>query len=107
MAEDQVTSVTLPVLPLTSGVVLPQMLVRLALATDEAKAAVEAASAGSQLLLLPRDEDGRYAKVGAIAVVEDLGTLADGTPAVVVQATGRAVVGAGVIGQTAALWVHA
>ncbi|HZN14934.1 MAG TPA: endopeptidase La [Acidimicrobiales bacterium] len=106
MVDDQLTSLTLPVLPLTSGVVLPQMMVTLALATDEAKAAGEAASAGSQLLLLPRDEQGRYATVGAIGVVEDLGTLPDGTPAVVVQATGRAVVGAGVIGDTAALWVH-
>ena len=96
MADDQLTSLTLPVLPLTSGVVLPQMMVTLALATDEAKAAVEAAGAGSRLLLLPRDEEGNYATVGAIAVVDDLGRLPDGTPAVVVQATGRAVVGAGV-----------
>jgi ATP-dependent Lon protease len=106
MADGQLTSLTLPVLPLTSGVVLPQMMVTLALATEEARAAAEAASAGSRLLLLPRDEHGRYAKVGAIAVVEDLGALPDGTPAVVVQAIGRGVVGAGVIGQTDALWVH-
>ena len=106
MADDQITSLTLPVLPLTSSVVVPQMMVTLALATDEAKAAGEAASAGSQLLLLPRDDDGRYAKVGVIAVVDDIGSLPDGTPAVVVQATGRALVGAGVVGETAALWVH-
>ena len=106
MADDQLTELALPVLPLTSGVVLPQMMVTLALATDEAKAAAAAASEGSRLLLLPRDEHGRYATVGAIAVVDDIGTLSDGTPAVVVQATGRAVVGTGVIGDTAALWVH-
>ena len=56
---------TLPVLPLTSGVVLPQMVVTLALETDEAKAAADAAAeAGGELLLVPRFPDGgRYGRV--------------------------------------------
>ena len=41
------TVLTLPVLPLTSGVVLPGMVLTIALETDEAKAAVEAAETRS------------------------------------------------------------
>ena len=104
MAE-RLDTLTLPILPLSSGVVLPQMVVTLALETDEARAAADAAD-GGQLLLVPKDERGRFAKVGTIATVEDRGTLPGGTPALVVRATARAAVGAGVIGQTAALWVH-
>jgi ATP-dependent Lon protease len=99
-------TLTLPILPLTAGVVLPQMVVTLALETDEARAAADAAD-GGELLLVPKDERGRYAKVGTIATVEDRGSLPGGTPALVVRATARATVGAGVLGQTAALWVHA
>ena len=99
---------TLPVLPLASGVVLPQMVVTLALETDEARAAADAAAeAESELLLVPRFPDGgRYGRVGTVAKIENKGTLPGGTPALVVRAIGRAHVGAGVIGATSALWVH-
>ena len=46
---------TLPVLPLPDGVVLPGMVVTIALETDEARAAAEAAGDGGELLLVPRD----------------------------------------------------
>src|SRR5690606_12217157 len=42
-----------------------------------------------------------------IVTVENRGTLPSGTPALVVRATQRAHVGAGVVGATSALWVHA
>ena len=58
------TTLTLPVLPLTTGVVLPQMVVTVALETDEARAAAKAAGDDGHLLLVPRI-DGRYASVGA------------------------------------------
>jgi ATP-dependent Lon protease len=96
---------TLPVLPLANGVVLPQMVVTLALETDEAKAAGEAAAESGQILLVPRFDSGRYGRVGTVANIENRGTLPGGTPALVVRATGRAHVGAGVIATTAALWV--
>jgi ATP-dependent Lon protease len=101
-------TLTLPVLPLTSGVVLPQMVVTLALETDEARAAADAAAAAeSEVLLVPRFPDGgRYGRVGTIAKIENKGTLPGGAPALVVRAISRAHVGAGVIGTTAALWVH-
>jgi ATP-dependent Lon protease len=41
-----------------------------------------------------------------VATIENRGTLPGGTPALVVRAVRRAHVGAGVIGTTAALWVH-
>jgi ATP-dependent Lon protease len=100
------TALTLPVLPLTSGVVLPQMVVTIALETDEARAAVDAAGADDRLLLVPRLGE-RYASVGAVARIEDRGQLPNGTPALVVRAEGRALVGSGVVGTGEALWVQA
>jgi ATP-dependent Lon protease len=99
--------VTLPLLPLASGVVLPQMVVTLALETEEAKAAADAAVGGDgQLLLVPRVE-GRYARVGTIARVESAGELPNGVRALVMRGVQRAVVGAGVAGTSAGLWVEA
>jgi ATP-dependent Lon protease len=101
-------TLTLPVLPLTDDVVLPGMVVTLALETDEAKAAADAAAkAGNTLLLVPRHPDGRYARVGTIARIENRGNLPGGMPALVIRATARAEVGLGVIGETSGLWVHA
>jgi ATP-dependent Lon protease len=100
-------TLTLPVLPLNNDVVLPHMVVTLALETDEARAAADAAArADDTLLLVPRQPDGRYARVGTIARIENRGNLPGGMPALVIRATTRAEVGVGVIGQTSALWVH-
>jgi ATP-dependent Lon protease len=100
-------TLTLPVLPLTDDVVLPHMVVTLALETDEARAAADAAArADDTLLLVPRQADGRYARVGTIARIENRGNLPGGMSALVIRATTRAEVGVGVIGQTSALWVH-
>ena len=64
----------LPLLPLTQGVVLPQMVVTIALETDEAKrAGAAAADAGDRIVLVPRI-DGRFARVGTIAAVESAGS---------------------------------
>jgi ATP-dependent Lon protease len=98
---------TLPLLPLASGVVLPQMVVTLALETDEARAAADAAVDGDgKLLLVPR-LDGRYARVGTIAHVESAGELPNGVRALVLRGVQRAVVGVGVAGTSAGLWVEA
>ena len=69
---DVVETRFLPLLPLSTGVVLPQMVVPLGLESDEAKSAADAARAGDGLLVLvPRIEtDGGptvYAKVGTVA----------------------------------------
>jgi ATP-dependent Lon protease len=99
--------VTLPLLPLTSGVVLPGMVFTMALESDEARAAVEAAqSSGGQLLLVPHI-DGTYADVGVIAQVMEEGELPGGLAAVALTGTRRATIGTGVPGTGAALWVEA
>jgi ATP-dependent Lon protease len=96
---------TLPVLPLNTGVVLPQMVVTIALETPEANAAVDAA-VDNTLLLVPR-VDGSYSSVGTVATIEDAGELRNGLRALVIRGTRRAVIGAGVPGTGSALWVRA
>ena len=74
---------TLPVLTLTSGVVLPQMVLTVALETDEATAAVEAALAGEakggngHVLLVPRIGE-THSSVGTIAKIDQAGELPGG-----------------------------
>ena len=94
----------LPLLPLTTGVVLPGMVVTLTIETDEAAAAVHAAD-GGELLLVPR-LDGRYARIGTVAKVEDVGRLRGGQEALVIRGLHRAVVGVGVAGTGEATWVQ-
>ncbi|MDQ1520758.1 MAG: ATP-dependent Lon protease, partial [Actinomycetota bacterium] len=96
----------LPLLPLQSGAVVPQMVVTLALETDEAKAAGAAAPQADGLVLLVPRIDGRYARVGTVAKIEDTGQLPSGSPALVVRGLYRAsIVGAGVPGEHGALLV--
>ena len=100
---------TLAVLPLSTGVVLPSMVVTIALETAEARAAADAATGpegtGRRILLVPR-VDGRYASVGTVAAIEDAGELRGGLRALVVRGLHRAVIGAGVPGTGEALWVR-
>jgi ATP-dependent Lon protease len=93
----------LPLLPLTTGVVLPGMVVTLTIESDEAQAAVDAD--GGELLLVPRVGD-RYARIGTVAQVEDVGRLRNGTEALVIRGLHRAVVGLGVPGTGRATWVQ-
>lgn len=95
----------LPLLSLTSGVVLPGMVISMALETDEARAAGDAAgAAGGRLVLVPRI-DGRYASIGVVAEILERGELEGGTPAVVVRGERRVAVGAAVPSTGQALWV--
>ncbi|GLZ41626.1 endopeptidase La [Actinokineospora sp. NBRC 105648] len=105
-------ALTLPVLPVDDTVLLPGMVVPIQLTgtenANEARAAVEAARAGTepaQVVLVPRLE-GKYAKVGTLAVVEQVGRLPGGELAAVVRGTARVRIGAGTTGPGAALWVQ-
>jgi ATP-dependent Lon protease len=99
-------NVTLPLLPLKSGVILPGMVFTMALESNEARVAVEAArSAGGHLLLVPHIE-GRYANVGVIAEVMEEGSLPGGLEAIVIRGDQRATIGTGVPGTGDALWVE-
>jgi ATP-dependent Lon protease len=108
-------SLTLPVLPLDDTVLLPGMVVPIRMAgTDgtDVRAAVEAAQAvaGSgekpRVVMVPR-LDGKYAPVGTLGVVEQIGRLPGGDLAAVVRGTERVRIGAGTTGPGAALWVQA
>jgi ATP-dependent Lon protease len=129
MATESAGLLTLPVVPLDDEVVLPGMVVPLDLTDGEVRAAVEAAeslrgaegnggegtrvpgirssSAGRKprVLLVPRI-DGRYAAVGTLGVVEQIGRLADGDPGAVIRGLSRVRIGAGTSGPGAALWVE-
>src|SRR5689334_3879522 len=97
----------LPVLPLTDAVLLPGMVVPVRLDEPDVQAAVDAAaSVDRKILVVPR-LDGRYAAVGTIAVLEQVGRLPSGEKAAVVRGEGRAQIGSGVTGPGAALWVEA
>ena len=56
-AEPTTTTTTLPLLPLSGGVVFPEMVVTIELESDEARQAAAAARA-DHVLLVPRHDDG-------------------------------------------------
>jgi ATP-dependent Lon protease len=96
----------LPLLPLTSGVMLPGMVFTMALESDEAKAAAGAAEAsGGKLVIVPFIE-GRYSSMGVVAEVMEHGELPGGLPAVAVRGIDRARLGTAVPGTGQALWVE-
>ncbi len=99
---------SLPLLPLDDVVVLPGMAVPVDLSDPEARVAVSAAQAQegpTRILLAPRIQ-GRYASVGTIALVDQVGRLPGGEPGALVRGTARARIGAGSSGPGGALWVE-
>ena len=102
----QLDTQILPLLPLTSGVILPGMVVTLTIESDEARRALAASeSSGGELLLVPRIGSS-YAKIGTVAKVEDVGRLRSGLEALVIRGVVRAVVGTGVAGTGETTWVQ-
>jgi ATP-dependent Lon protease len=97
----------LPVLPLTDSVLLPGMVVPVRLDEPEIQAAVDAADSSARRVLVVPRLDGRYAAVGTVAVLEQVGRLPSGEKAAVVRGEVRARIGSGVTGPGAALWVEA
>ena len=93
---------TLPVLPLSNGVVFPHMVVTLRTETEESTTAVAAAEESDGLMLLVSKVNGDYASVGTVAQIRDR----DGGN-VVVEGLARARVGAGRTDEHGALWVEA
>ena len=96
----------LPLLPLTSGVLLPGMVFTMALESEESVAAVEAAEAAGGSLVIVPFIDGRYAGVGVVAEVAERGELPGGMAAVAVRGVARATLGTAVPGTGRALWVE-
>ncbi len=97
----------LPLLPLTSGVVLPGMVFTMALESDEARAAAEAANAaGGPLRRWSPTSTAGTPSVGVVAEVMEAGELPGGMPAVAVRGVERARLGTAVPGTGHALWVE-
>ncbi|MGO9295401.1 MAG: endopeptidase La [Streptosporangiaceae bacterium] len=106
---------SLPVLPLDDMVVLPTMVVPLDTSAAEIRTAIEAAQLAAsapgapagppRVLLVPRLE-GRYAPVGTLGVIEQVGRLPGGEPAAVIRGMARVRIGTGTVGPGAALWVE-
>ncbi len=96
----------LPLLPLTSGVVLPGMVFTMGLESDEARAAAAAAEAADGHFVIVPFIDGRYAAVGVVAEVMEQGELPGGMSAVAVRGVERARLGTAVPGTGRALWVE-
>jgi ATP-dependent Lon protease len=102
----ELKSQVVPLLPLTTGVVLPGMVVTIALETDEARSAIAAARSADQSVLLVPRVDGRYARVGTVGQIEDVGRLPSGIEALVVRGLHRALLGTGVPGTGDATWIE-
>ena len=99
------TTTTLPVLPLRNGVVFPNMVVTVTIESGEARRAIAAAeNTGGRLLLIPR-VDGEYASVGTIATIQEV--TRDETSAALISGVARASVGVGVPRDGDVLWVEA
>jgi ATP-dependent Lon protease len=104
---EQLDTRILPMLPLQTGVVLPHMVVTLAVETSEAEAAIRAArAAGDTLLLVPRTERGAYARIGTVAAIEEMGQGPGDVQALVIRGLYRALIGSGVAGAGEAVWVQ-
>jgi len=102
----ETTQLSLPVLPLPTGVVLPGMVITIAVESEEAAAAVDAAGDEGRLLIVPQ-VDGRHARVGTVATIESRGSLPSGVPALVVRATQRAQLRVASPQSNKVLWLNA
>jgi ATP-dependent Lon protease len=87
---------TLPLIPLDDAVVLPSMALAVALATEDARAAVDAALAEGgqgQVVLVPR-RNGRFARIGVVAELDGHpAVLPGGARGVTIRALHRAELG--------------
>jgi ATP-dependent Lon protease len=106
MPEPELDTQILPLLPLNSGVILPGMVVTLTIESPEARSAIEAARRHDDtLILVPRRDDGRYARVGTVAAIENEGRIAGGLQALVIRGIYRATIGTGAAGTGEATYV--
>jgi ATP-dependent Lon protease len=102
----ETTQLSLPVLPLPTGVVLPGMVITIAVESEDAAAAVAAAGDEGRLLIVPQ-VDGRHARVGTVARIESRGSLPSGVPALVVRASQRAQLRVASAESSTVLWLNA
>lgn len=107
---DRTAPAVLPLLPLPGGVVVPGMVVTIAVESNDARAAVEAAAeAEDRVVLVPKivSDDGksRFATVGTIARIEQRDRLQGGRQGILVRGLARAVIGSGAAVGGDATWI--
>jgi ATP-dependent Lon protease len=99
-----ITTTTLPVLPLRSGIVFPHMVITVTIESDAAKRALASAeSTGGRLVLIPVI-DGDYSSVGTIAEIQEVSDR--GGTSAIISGLSRARIGAGSSGSKDVLWVE-
>jgi ATP-dependent Lon protease len=106
MSDTATTPLTLPIVPLPDAVLLPGTVATLTLDEDEARRAIEAARSGDGRVVVVPQLDGRYARVGVIAQVEQVGQLPTGVEAAILRATQRARLGAEVLSERSGRWLE-
>ena len=95
----------LPLLPLDDRVILPHMTVPVAVDSETARAALLAARQTDGLLVLVPRVDGRFARLGTVAHVEESGRLPDGRQASVVRGLYRGVLNSAATEREGPLWM--
>src|SRR5256886_9778675 len=101
----QHSELLLPSLPLDDRVILPYMTVPVAVDSESARAAVLASRQTDGLVVLVPRIDGRYAKVGTVAHIEESGRLPDGRQAAVFRGQYRGVLNSAAVEREGALWM--
>jgi ATP-dependent Lon protease len=92
-------------MPMDERVVLPHMALPVAIESDAARAAIAAAQEVDGLVLLVPRIQGRYAKIGTVAHIEESGRLPDGRRAAAFQGLYRGVLNGAAVERTGALWI--
>src|SRR2546428_2255353 len=104
--ETQSKSQVVSLLPMTSGVVLPGMVVTIALETDAARNAIAAARAADSTVLMVPKVDGRYVRIGTLARVEEATLLPTGVEVLVVRGVQLDIRGTRVADLGETVWVQ-
>src|SRR5579884_3980755 len=99
------TELLLPFLALEDRVVLPHMVLPIAVESEEGRAALAAARQSERLILLVPKIDGRYARMGTVARIEESGRLPDGREASVIRGLYRGIMNSAASERGGALWV--
>ncbi len=107
---DRVDPAVLPLLPLPGGVVVPGMVVTIAVESNDARAAIDAAAeADDRVVRVTKytDDEGtaRFSTVGTVARIEQRDRLRGGRRGIRVRGLARAVIGTGTAGGGDATWV--
>ncbi len=99
-----ITTTSLPVLPLRSGIVFPNMVITVSIESDAAKSALASAeSTGGRLVLIPMI-DGEYSPVGTIAEIQEISDR--GGTSAIISGISRARIGIGTSRSNDVLWVE-